>query len=90
MSQSPSKPVGSCLDERSTPASPLVSKYIRWRSVAHLDALSIHFIVLFGFRPIQPRIAFLVDQQIWPIDFLEFQFDRGDELSGDKGGSLGT
>jgi hypothetical protein len=68
----------------------IISKYIRWRSVTHLDALSIHFIVLFGFRPIQPGIAFLVDEQIRPIDLLEFQFDRGDELGGDEGGSLST
>lgn len=58
--------------------------------MTHLDALSIHFVVLFGFRPIQPRIAFLVDEQIRPIDLFKFQFDRGDELGGDKRGGFRT
>ena len=66
------------------------AKYIRRRSVTHLNPLRIHFIILFGFRPIQPGISFLVDEQIRPIDLLEFQFDRGDEPSCDKGGSLST
>jgi len=66
------------------------AEYIRRRSVTHLDALSIHFIVLFRTRPIQPGIAFLVNEQIRPIGLLEFQFDRGDELSGDERGSLST
>ncbi len=66
------------------------AKYIGRRSVTHLNALSVHFIVLFGFRPIQPGIAFLADEQIRPIDLLEFQFDRGDKPSGDEGGSLST
>jgi len=59
-------------------------------SMSHLNALRFHFIVLFGFRPIQSGIAFLADEQIRPIDLLEFQFDRGDELGGDEGGCLST
>jgi hypothetical protein len=58
--------------------------------VTHLDALGIHFVVLFCFRPIQPGIAFLVDEQIRPVDLLEFQFDGGDESGSDEGGCLGT
>jgi len=67
-----------------------LSKYIRCRNITHFDALSVHFIVIFGFSPIQPRIAFLVDEQIRVIDLLEFQFDRGDKPGGDKGSSFGT
>ena len=66
------------------------AEYIRQRSVTHLNALRIHFIVLFRLRPIQPGITLLADEQIRPIDLLEFQFDRLGKPSSDKGGSLST
>lgn len=47
---------------------------------ADLDALRVHFVILFRFRPIQPSISLFADEQIWKVDLLEFQLDGFDEL----------
>lgn len=54
----------------------------------NLDTLRIHLVVLLGLGPIQSRVSLLVDQQVRKIDLLELEFDRFDELCGNKVGSL--
>ena len=63
--------------------------HVRGRQT-HLDALGVHLVILFRFRPVKTSITLFADQKIWVIYFLEFQLDWFDEFCCDIVCCLGT
>jgi len=53
-----------------------------------LQSLAVHFVVFVGVGEVQASVAFLVDEQVREVAFLELQFDRFDEGCTDLFGGL--